>query len=438
MKLFPEENETVNNFLWRSLQVFSKGSVTFLIFFISAKFLEPIEFGLFGYLMAVVGLLTIFCDFGLSTAVSKFVAECKARQSEKLDSILFSVSTIAITISMLISVAVILFGSRIFKNNYRYILYFLPYLFFMPLTSIVDGMYRGLKQFRRLALISLFIAIFCLLISFILIKQFFLIGTIFSQNILYFLLAVFLYGFQKNLSLRFDKILLIDVVKYALILGVSGVAYFLYTRVDILILKQFGFMVEIGYYQIINRTFHLLLIPFVILGQVIAPNITEYITVGSIAKIKDQLKGYAVRCVIAGLTLSVLLYFGIPVVLDNLLPKYYTVGFLLIMNILLALLPFKIWGTFLTHGFITPSGFAKIVTITTLVGGVINVIADYIFISIFGFIGVFWVTLVIHSMSILTVSLYYYSKIGRETAKPRVCDIRKDCTDNGFAIMVMK
>lgn len=411
MNLFPKQKETINNFLWRSLQVFSKSGVTFLIFFISAKVLKPVEFGLLGYLMAVVGLLTIFCDFGLSIAVSKFVAEYKARQSEKLSRILFSASTIAITASALITVVVVVFGNRIFKDNYRYILYFLPYLFFMPLTSIVDGVYRGLKQFRRLALVSSVIGIFSLAISFILIKHFFLVGAIFSQNILYFLLAVFLYTFQKKLRFRFDKILSVEVVKYALVLGISGVAYFLYSRVDILILKQFGFVVEIGYYEIINRIFQLLLIPFVILGQVIAPNITEYITTGGITKIKDQLKGYAIRCIIAGLTLSILLYFGVPIFLEKLLPEYYTLNFLLIMNILLILLPFKIWGTILIHGFIIPSGFAKIVATITLIGGILNVLSDYIFISLFGFIGVFYTTLAIHSINILAITVYFCPKV---------------------------
>ena len=421
-KLYERDRETVHNFVWRSLQVFSKSGVTFFIFFISAKFLKPVELGLLSYLMAVVGLLTIFCDFGLSIAVSKFVAEYKAKQSEKLNRILFSVSTIAITASALITVIVILCGNRIFKDNYRYILYFLPYLFFMPLTSVVDGVYRGLKQFRKLALVSSVIGTFSLVISFILIQKFLLVGAIFSQNILYLLLTICLYTFQRKLNFLFDKNLLVEVMKYALILGISSIAYFFYSRVDILILKQFGFVVEIGYYEIINRIFQLLLIPFVILGQVIAPNITEYMTVGNIAKIKRILRKYAVSSVFAGLALSILLYLGIPVVLKKLLPEYYTAGFLLIVNILLVLLPFKVWGVLLTHAFVTPCGFAKIIATTTLIGGILNVIFDYVFIGIFGFVGVFWVTLVIHSMSILTATLYYFLKISCETGIPRICD----------------
>jgi len=292
----------------------------------------------------------------------------------------------------------------------------------MPLTSVIDGVYRGLKQFRKLALVSSVIGTFSLVISFILIKQFLLVGVIFAQNTLYFLLAIFLYIFGQKMVFRFDKALLAKVMKYALILGISSVAYIFYSRVDILILKQFGFVVEIGYYEIINKIFQLLLIPFVILGQVIAPNITEYMTVGNIAKIKRILRKYAVSSVFAGLALSILLYLGIPVVLKKLLPEYYTAGFLLIVNILLVLLPFKVWGVLLIHAFVTPCGFAKIVAITTLIGGILNVIFDYVFIGIFGFVGVFWVTLVIHSMSILTTTLYYCLKISCETGTPRICD----------------
>ena len=168
-KFYYKHKETVNNFFWHGFQLFSKSSATVLIFFLSAEYLKPRQFGLLNYLMTIIGLLTIFCDLGLALAISKFVAEYKTLQSKKLDSILFSVSIAAIAMSTLISVVVILLGHRIFKNDYRYILCFVPCLFFMPLTGIIDGTYRGLKQFRRLALVNSVVGMFSLVISFILI-----------------------------------------------------------------------------------------------------------------------------------------------------------------------------------------------------------------------------------------------------------------------------
>ena len=410
-KLYYKHRETIHNFLWRSLQIFSKYGVAAAIFFIAAKLLGPEDFGLLNYLRAVVALLMIFCDFGLSLAISKFAAEYHILKSEKLNRLLFSVSLLIVVIAAIISIVTICFGQKIFEDNYRYIILFLPYLFLMPLTSVIDGFYRGQKQFRKLALISSIVGVFSLFISFVLISRFHLVGAILAQNTMYLLLVLPLYAFQRKFRFEFDKSVLGDVLKYAVILGIGLLAYFLYTRIDILILKQFGFVVEIGYYGLVDSIFQLLFIPFGILGQVVAPNTTRYITIGDFAEIKSKLKKYAVLCVTAGLALSVLLYFGIPMVLKIILPKYYTAGFLLIMNILLLLLPFKVWGAVLSQGFVLPAGYAKIATITTLIGGVLNVILDYVFIGFFGFIGVFWVTLMIHSVNVLVITIYFYKKV---------------------------
>ena len=391
-----------------------------LIFFIAAKFLSPETFGDFGYLMAVVGLLAVICDFGFSTAVSRYVAEYKFKQSEKLNKILFSISIVSIGISAFISAVVVLLGARVFKENYRYILCLLPYLFLMPLTSIADGMYRGLKQFKKLAIISIIVGIFSLAASFILVSRYLLIGAILSQIILYFLMAAALFALQRNFTMRFDKSIVTEVARYALVLGTAGVAYFLYTRVDILILKQFGYVVEIGYYEIVNKIFQMLIIPFAILGQVIAPNTVKYAIANDFGEIKDKLKKYAAFCLGIGLILSVCLHFGIPPALRSALPRYHTSEFMLIMNILLLLLPFKVLGTCLNQGFIVPAGFARIMTVAAGIGGILNVIFDYICIDRFGYIGVFWVTLVIHSLTIITLTTYFLFAIHREDLHRRV------------------
>ena len=410
-KSYYKHKETVHNFFWHSLQITGKQGVVFIIFFIAAKFLTPQKFGIFNYLMAVVGLLMLFCDFGLSLAISKFVTEYKIRQSEKLNTILFSVSAVIISVCALISLIVVLLGRPVFKENYKYVLCLLPYLFLMPLTGIAEGVYKGLKEFKKLSLITCIVGISSLIVSIFLISRFYLIGAILAQNVLYLLLTIFLFTFQKTFKLRFDKAILAEVTKYALVLGIGLVAYFLYSRIDILILKQFGFLVEIGYYEIVNKVFQLLYIPFGILGQVIAPNTTKYITTMNFAEIKNKLKKYAILCVSTSLALYILLYFAIPILLKTFLPEYCTASFLLIMNILLPLLPFKVWGAVLSQGFILPAGFAKIATVTTLIGGILNVILDYVFISFFGFIGVFWVTLVIHSVNILLITIFFYKKV---------------------------
>jgi len=419
-KLYKTHRQTGRDFLWRSVQIVGKQGTACLIFFIAARFLSPESFGDFGYLMAVVGLLAVICDFGFSTAVSRYVAEYKFKQSEKLNKILFSISIVSIGISAFISAVVALLGGRVFKENYRYILCLLPYLFLMPLTSIADGMYRGLKQFRKLALISIIVGVFSLAASFILVSRYLLVGAILSQIILYFLTAAALFAFQRNFTIRFDKGIVTEVARYALVLGLAGVAYFLYTRVDILIMKQFGYVVEIGHYEIVNKIFQMLIIPFAILGQVIAPNTVKYATANDFGEIRDKLKKYAVFSLVIGVVLSVCLHFGIPPALRIVLPQHHTPQFLLIMNILLVLLPFKVFGTCLNHGFLVPAGYAKITAVATAAGGVMNVVLDYVFIYLFGYIGVFWATLVVHSLSITAVTACFLYAIRRRDTQRRI------------------
>ncbi len=199
-RLYNKHKQTGQHFLWRTLQITSKQGTSALIFFIAVKYLSPEDLGNLGYLTAVIGILLILCDFGFSSAISRFVTEYKVKKSDKLGKILFSISIVTIGMSTFISAIVVLLGGGIFKENYRYVLYLLPCLFLMPLTSIVDGVYRGLKQFRKLALISLIVGIFSLAASFLLVSRYLLIGAILSQSILYFLMAAALFAFQKNLS----------------------------------------------------------------------------------------------------------------------------------------------------------------------------------------------------------------------------------------------
>jgi len=410
--LYNRHKETLENFSWRSLQMFSRYGVMAIIFFAAAKLLSPEDFGLLNYLRTVFFLLMIFCDFGLSYAVSKFVTEYKVGRSAKLNSIAFTTVIFSIGIAALISAAVFILGDTIFKENYRYILCFLPYLFLMPLTEILDGIYRGLKEFKKLALISSIVGLVSIGISILLISSYRLMGAIWSINIMYLLLFMPLCGFQKNFRFEFSKSVLVEVLKYAIVLGIGNIGGFLYARVGILILKQFGFVTEIGYYGLLDNIFQFVFLPFGILGQVIAPNTTAYVTVKNVAEIKNKLKKYTIFCAITGLVLCAVMYFGIPVVIKVIFPDYNTVGFFTIMNILILLVPFYIWGAVLTQGFVAPAGLARISVITTLIGGVANLILCYIFISLFGFAGVFWATLVVHSVTIIIITAYFYAKVG--------------------------
>ncbi len=411
--LYYKNKETTHNFFWRSLQILSKEGITFLIFFMAARFLIPFDFGILNYLMAVLALLMIFCDFGVSSATSKYVAEYKAKKSEHLNKILFSVSIIIIGLATLISLFVIFLGKGIFKENYLYIIYFLPYLFLVPLTSVADGVYRGLKEFKKLALISSIAGIISLGISYFLIKNFLLIGVIFSQNILYLLLVIFLFVFQKNFEFKIDKFVLKKILRYSLILGFATISYYLLNKVDILILKYFDYVVEIGYYEILNKLFQVFIIPFIIMGQILAPNITEKYINKDFIDIKKRFQRHLFFSLSLALIISILLYFLIPLIIKLLFNEYFVPQTIHIFSILLFVIPIRMVAAVISQAHVIATGNAHYMLITMIFGGIANIVLDFILILKYGFIGVIYATLICFIFTTVAYVILYYSKLNK-------------------------
>src|SRR3989344_6964083 len=173
--------ETIHNFIWRLLQVFGKQGITILIFILCAKLLAPYDFGIYNYVLAIIFFLIMFGDFGISTATSKYVAEYNVTNKEKLKSILFNSGIIILGLTIIITIITLIFGELYLQDKYIYVLYLLPLVFLAPMTSLYDGIYRGLKKFKQLAVISLIIGVLSIIFVYILIKQYGLIGALISQ-----------------------------------------------------------------------------------------------------------------------------------------------------------------------------------------------------------------------------------------------------------------
>ena len=414
-RLYYRYKKIIHNFFWRSLQIAGRQGIIFLIFMLSAKFLTPEEFGELNYVLAIIFFLITFSDFGISTATSKYAAEYKAVDKKKLKSLLSSSLSLIALLSLVVVVFTILFGKSLFKEHYFYILYFLPLFFLIPAISLFDGIYRGFKRFKLLSSISLVTGVISVGFVYFLVKNYRLIGAIVSQNLFYFILFITLFIFYKEKCFRINKTVLKEIGSYSLLIGIASLGYFLYTRIDIIILGQFGHITEIGYYEIINKFFQLSLIPFTILGQVVAPDIARLHAQNKFNILKNSFLKLSKLSFLAGILVAILIVIFFPIFLKTFLPKYFLIEIIYIMAILLFLLPIKSIGRVMVQGYITPAGYAKIVSISTLCFGLINVVLDFIFYYYFGFIGIFFSTVLVGYGSFFVNFFYFTRKIKSES-----------------------
>lgn len=387
----------INDYLWRVSQFAFKSIIPLFITFYGAKVLSPNEFGEVVYLLTVITIINLFTNFGISISALKSAAEFNNNNEiNNLNNLLPSASRISLIVIVPISViAFILLG-----DTSKYLLYTIPYLIFNPITSIIDGIYVGTKNFKRLAINTSFASLISFFCSIFLITKFQKQGILLSYSVYYILLFIFnylKYPFKKG---RFSLELSKEVLKYSVIIGLGSISFFLYSRFDILVLKYFGYTNEIGHYELIMKFFEVTFIPIVLVGQVLSPYFIKLKQEYKFNHIFNYFSISSSFMFILGVVASVILYLIIPYIIKEFYSNYFSEEFLLIMSILLFSVPFKFVGIYLTHGLINPLGYAKIITYTTLIFGIINIIMDIVCIKLFGFIGIFWVTLFVHNVNI--------------------------------------
>jgi len=404
-----QHKETTHNFFWRSLQVFGKQGVTFLIFFLCAMLLSPYEFGIYNYALTVIFFLIIFGDFGISTAISKFVTEYNISDKEKLKLVLFNSGIILIGLTIVVVILAFTFGPFYLGEKYVYVLYLLPLSFLVPMTSLYDGIYRGLNKFRSLAIISLTISIVIIPVIYLLVQSCGMVGALVAQNIFYLVMLIALALGHRNISFKINKEMLLNFFKYSFLIGLANLGIFLYTRIDILVLGYFGYINEIAFYEVANKIFMVLAIPFAIFSQIIAPRLTKINFEKKYDLIINKLKKYFIYSFVVGSMLSILFFFLIKPVVFLFFQQYNDPTFYLFFNILLIILPIRFFGTILTTGFLIPTNNAKILTYNNLLFGVVNLLMDILFVILFGPIGIIFSTLILGYISVI-VALFLFTK----------------------------
>lgn len=403
-----KHKEAIHNFMWRALEIFGKQGITFLIFILCAKLLSPYDFGIYNYILAVVFFLIMFGDFGISTTVSKYVAECEATDRSKLSKVLFNSLIIVFSCSTAVIIPILIFGPSFFKENYIYILYTLPILLLAPISSLYDGIFRGLKRFKTLAITSLVVGFFSIFFVYYLVSNFGLVGALVAQSLFYLVLVISLFFIYGNFYVSFDKGLIKHLVKYSLLVGIAGIGYFLYTRVDLIMLGYFDYTVETGYYGLISKLFALSLIAFSIFGHVVAPNHIKLKVLKKFEVLKEKAKTFSLYSFLIGIAISLILLLIIPPLVGHFLPQYDDAAFYTIFYIFLLIIPISVVEATLANGFITPLGYVSILAKIILVGGILNIFFNFVFIHYFGYVGIVLSTVLVHNLINIWKFVYFW------------------------------
>lgn len=406
--------EISKSFIWRLIQIVSKQGTTALMFFIATFFLSKSQMGVYNYISSAVLLLVIFSDFGISTSTSRYIALYNVKDKDSVKRVFFNSFLMIFIISFVVITLALLLRETFFKEYSQYIPYALPMVFITPMTSLLDGMYRGLKRFKTLSIVSLLNSLVGIILSYVFVSSWGLEGAILAQVGYFSIYTITLLVLHTEYEFKIEKKILRDIGRYAISFGIATLGFYFFSKVNILILGNYNLFEEIAVYELLNKIYTIFLIPFTVLGQVIAPNIVEIHAKREYLKLEDMFKKilmYVSSGLILFIPISILLA---QIVIHIFFPIY--AGEVLSSLLLPVSLTYSIaiYVVIINTGILTSTGHAKLMAIQNLVSGAINLIVNILIIGRFCYIWIIWVTFSIQLLSTIFLYIFFIINLKKE------------------------
>lgn len=402
-------------FLWRLTQVLFKQGTTAIMFFIATYFLTKQDMGVYAYVSSMLLLLALFTDFGISTSTSRYVALYNSEDKEKVKRIFFNVSLVILVATVVVLVIFILLKDILSVQYPDYLLLTLPMIFIYPMTSLMDGIYRGLKEFKKLALFTILNSVVGIGEAYLLVTNFGLNGTVVAPLLYFSSYLIILLIAYRGYQFVLDRKIVKDVTTYAMYFGIAALGHYLFSKMNVLILGSQNLLEEVAVYELLNKINTELLLPFIVLGQILAPNIVEDFSKKRFENIQKQFRKNLVLTLLAAiifLPLSILITF----VAVNLFFPIYS-GDILQSLLLPVALTFStaVPVVVINTGMITSTGHGKLMAIQNIITGIVNVLLNLFIIKSHGYIAVVWVTFAVQLISNTILYLIYSSKLKKLT-----------------------
>jgi len=402
-------------FLWRLTQVLFKQGTTAIMFFIATYFLTKEDMGVYAYVSSMLLLLALFTDFGISTSTSRYVALYNSEDKEKVKRIFFNVSLVILVATVVVLVIFILLKDILSVQYPDYLLLTLPMIFIYPMTSLMDGIYRGLKEFKKLALFTILNSVVGIGGAYLLVTNFGLNGTVVAPLLYFSSYLIILLIAYRGYQFVLDRKIVKDVTTYAMYFGIAALGHYLFSKMNVLILGSQNLLEEVAVYELLNKINTELLLPFIVLGQILAPNVVEDFSKKRFENIQKQFRKNLVLTLLAAiifLPLSILITF----VAVNLFFPIYS-GDILQSLLLPVALTFStaVPVVVINTGMITSTGHGKLMAIQNIITGIVNVLLNLFIIKSHGYIAVVWVTFAVQLISNTILYLIYSSKLKKLT-----------------------
>lgn len=351
-----------------------------------ARVLGAEKVGIYSYTYSIAYYFSIFSMLGISNHGNRMIASTK-KDKNKMSIIFWSIYAIQFVLFIISITAYIMYLLFFVKNN--------RLVFAIQTIYIISGMFDiswlffGLEKFKITVTRNIIIKIFTVLAIFLFVKNendltkytlIMVLGTLFSQ--------IYLWRYVKKevYSIKIDKDVIIQNIKPILILFIPVLSFSIYKVMDKIMLGNMSNYTQVGYYNNAEKIINIPMGIITALGAVMLPRMSSLIAEGENRKSEN----YIIMSIKLVTILASAISFGLMGISSIFTPIFFGNGFSACTPIIILLsvtVFFISWANVVRTQFLIPNHYDKVYIYSTILGAIINLILNLIFIPKYQAVG---------------------------------------------------
>lgn len=395
------------NFLYNLFLTLSNYIVGLIVFPYISRVLGVANIGIIGFVDNSINYFILFATMGISTIGAREIARVKLDKIN-LNSVFNSLLALS---SIFLAIVVVIYFALIYAvpdfSQYKSLFLIGSAKLIFTIYS-VEWFYRGIENFKFISIRNGVVKVFYLILIFLFVRQKDDVEIYFLLTVLSIVVssAINLWYARKFVSFAFKNITITPFVKQVLYIGSYSLLTSMYTTFNIMYLGFVRSSVEVGYYWTALKIFTIIMGFYTAFTGVMMPRMSGLVVRMEFDKFQELIKK----------SFDLLLSFVLPVIVVStiLAPQLIYIlsgtgyeGAIIPMQIIMPLLLVVGIAQIIAVQVLMPLKHDSIILRASIVGAVVGILGNLIFVSKYGSIGTACVLLI--SEIVVTVYYIYYS-----------------------------
>lgn len=365
--------------------------------------------GIYSYTYSIVNYFVLCAMLGLNNYGNRSIAAVRDNK-EKVSETFFNIYGLQIITTTIMLIMYIIYIIFLSPDNAN--IAYIQLIFIIATMLDINWFFFGVEEFKLTVVRNTVIKILTVISIFIFVNDsndlwiytlIMALGTLFSQLMIWPFIGKYIIWVKPT----FKKIR--SHLKPNIILFIPVFAMSIYKTMDKIMLGNLTNTIQVGYYENSEKIINVPLSVVVALGVVMLPRMTNLTVNGNSASFKKYIE-VSLRFV---MFIAIGALAGLSGISSNFIPLFLGNEFkncIWIVPVLSITIIFISWANVLRTQYLIPRQQDKVYIISTLLGAVVNVIANLIFIPLYGAIGAAIGTI----LAELSVAIYQTVKVRKD------------------------